>query len=253
MANVKSASVREIVIDRCLREQRGYTARELMERVNETLEFEGLRPITSVNTIHNDLMNIANRWKQPITMGTRGGKRRPSVVYRYRDPDFSIFNCQLSRRELKFLYSLLLDAKTQDIWQGSAVFKELEEHIRGILHLTCHQLPILLYENVLTDQEQYHVLILRQHVESKHVVKVAYNYRHVMRKTVIVHPYFLREHLQHWHLLGIDDSNRNAISIPVYDVLSVKHKANTAYIPYSTFDVSPFLLLLNSPNESPIC
>ena len=58
MANVKSASVREIVIDRCLREQRGYTARELMERVNETLEFEGLRPITSVNTIHNDLVNI---------------------------------------------------------------------------------------------------------------------------------------------------------------------------------------------------
>ena len=49
MANVKSAGVREIILDRCLRKRRGYTVNELLDKVNKELEFNGLSPVHTVS------------------------------------------------------------------------------------------------------------------------------------------------------------------------------------------------------------
>jgi len=62
MANVKNASIREIVIDRCLQAKGGRTVPQMMKACNEALDLHGYRLVTSPNTIREDLTTISNRW-----------------------------------------------------------------------------------------------------------------------------------------------------------------------------------------------
>ena len=63
MANVKNGAFRESIIDRCLVSRRGYSTQEIFEKVNEALHNRGDMPITSLNTIRNDILSIESRWR----------------------------------------------------------------------------------------------------------------------------------------------------------------------------------------------
>ena len=132
--------MRELVLDRLLRNPRGYTVNELMERVNKELVFEGLRPITAGNTIRNDLTNISNRFKQPIREVTRGH----AIYFSYEDPNFTIYKSQLTQREMRLIYALLQNIKYLDAWHGSIIYQELEETVRDFVQLDCYQMPLFL-------------------------------------------------------------------------------------------------------------
>ena len=57
MANTKHSVAREIIIDRLLHKRRGYSVYEMLDIVNEALEFEGFAPVT-LNTIRRDIETI---------------------------------------------------------------------------------------------------------------------------------------------------------------------------------------------------
>ncbi len=235
MANVKSAGVRELVLDRCLRKRRGYTVEELMEKVNETLMFEGLPVITSTNTIRNDLTNISNRWKKSLVKG----KRRQAIVYAYEDPNFSIYNSQLTREELRQLHTVLMNAKFIDAYQGSIMYPELCERLAGILELSFYEQPILLYENVPTKKELQHLNMLYDCIQEKQVVFMKYYFEKRPRSDSI-HPYFLRQNKQQWHLLGSESKEQKAVNIPIKTVISIDVDVGTEYIPNKIFDVEDY-------------
>ncbi len=235
MANVKSAGVRELIIDRCLQKRRGYTIEELMEKVNEALMFEGLPAVTSTNTIRNDLTNISNRWKKSLVKG----KRRQAIVYAYEDPEFSIYNSQLTRAELRQLHAVLMNAKFLDAYQGSIMYPELCEKLSGILELGFYEQPILLYENVPTKKELDHLNVLYDCIQTRKVVLMEYLLGKRPRSDTI-HPYFLRQHRQQWHLLGSENKEKKSICIPIKMVVSIDVDIGTEYIPNTVFDVQDY-------------
>ena len=96
MANIKNGFDREVVIDRCLQSRRGYSTQEIMDKVNDTLENRGEKPVTALNTIRNDIMSIENRWHIVVEQ-IRSGRK---IKYRYEDPDFSIYNSPLSEEDI---------------------------------------------------------------------------------------------------------------------------------------------------------
>ena len=65
MANTKHSVAREIIIDRLLHKRRGYSIYEMLDIINESLEFEGFTPV-SLNTIRRDLETIEIRYKQRL-------------------------------------------------------------------------------------------------------------------------------------------------------------------------------------------
>lgn len=65
MANTKHSTAREIIIDRLLRKRRGYSVYEILDIVNESLNFEGFGPV-SITTIRRDLDTIRFRYKQKL-------------------------------------------------------------------------------------------------------------------------------------------------------------------------------------------
>jgi hypothetical protein len=239
--NVKSAGVRELVLDRLLRNPRGYTVNELMERVNKELVFEGLRPITAGNTIRNDLTNISNRFKQPIREVTRGH----AIYFSYEDPNFTIYKSQLTQRELRLIYALLQNIKYLDAWHGSIIYQELEETVRDFVQLDCYQLPFVIYENYTSDEEQRHLCMLNDCICSQMAVKITFVQNKAGPKLLTIHPYFLRQHERLWHVLGLDAATGAAVCIPLHEIKSIVCDETTDYIPNRNYNADEFFALLH--------
>lgn len=240
MANMKNAGVREIIIDRCLQERRGYTIEQLMERVNKALLFDGLCPVTSGNTIRNDIENIANRWKQPMNRIKKGH----AIYFSYKDPAFSIFNSQLTDAELRHLHSVLLSVKFLDVYQGCLIYTELSERLKDMLSLDCFQPPILLYENIPSKEELDHFRILYDCIRKHQTVTVSYDDGKEGMMLATVHPYFMRQAQQKWHLLGRDGERQKPTCLPICNILSVERDCLTPFVPNQDFCVDSYYDLL---------
>jgi len=236
MANVKSAGVRELIIDKCLQERRGYTITQLMDCVNKALRMDGLRPVTSGNTIRNDIENIANRYKQPINRVKRGH----AIYFSYRDPTFSKFKCQLNNSELRLFHNILMNLKFIDVYQGSIIYNEMSEALKEQLQLRFYQQPILLYENIPTEKELETFRVLYDCICSQTVVRLTYRLGSASPEKHTVHPHFMRQEQQRWHLLGQKAEDNNPFCLPVRYIMEVEEDDKTEYIPNTAFEVEKY-------------
>lgn len=236
MANIKSAGVRELIIDKCLQDRRGYTVNELLSRVNKALKTDGLPLVTSGNTIRGDIENIANRYKQPINRVRHGHALR----FSYRDPSFSIFKCELSNQELRVFHDLLMNLKFLDVYQGSILFNELSEALKEQLQLRCYQSPVLIYENIPSAKELHHFSLLYDCICSRTVVRLTCQHERAGPEDYIVHPHFMRQQQQRWHLLGCCAERLHPLCLPVRSIQKIVLDEETEYVPNSTFDVDDY-------------
>ena len=242
---MKSAGVREIILDRCLRERKGYSINELLDKVNMELEFNDLRPVTSGNTIRNDLTNISNRWNKAIDEFKRGH----ATCYRYRDPSFSIFNGQFSLSEIKVLHSVLLNTKFMDLYQGCSLFQELFNKMEGQVYPNAYEQPILLYENIPDERVQRHFESLYDCIRRKQPISIVCERNNGSPAKGIVHPYFLRQKNRQWHLLGLDDQLRKPLCIPVRNIRKIECAEDVPFIPNTTFSAGDYYETLRKNME----
>lgn len=102
MGKTKAQEIRIREIDRCLKRGKCSNS-ELMNRCNEVLENEGREPISSRQTIVNDIDYMRFNYNAPIiTIGN--GK---NTCYTYSDRNFSIYNQELSEEEYQSLKQAL--------------------------------------------------------------------------------------------------------------------------------------------------
>ncbi len=234
MANVKSAGIREMIIDRCLQEPRGYTIEELKKRVNDALIMDGLMPVTSGNTIRNDIENIANRWKQAI----RRGKRRQAITFRYDDPAFSIFQGQFTKGELRQLRMILQTIMFLDAYQGSIIYREMGEMLKLIIGDEHFQKPILFYENIPSEKDLRHFHFLIDCIHERQPVRIEYVLeRREYTRLSTVHPYFMRQHSQQWHLLGNDHARGKVRCLALQRMLRVEKVYDTEFVPGNELEI----------------
>ena len=67
----------------------------MFDKCNDALENRGKEPISSLNTIRNDLLSIENRWNIEVEQIRMGREIR----YRYKDRNFSIFNFPFNKED----------------------------------------------------------------------------------------------------------------------------------------------------------
>lgn len=111
----KNYSTREQVIDELLQTERGATLKEMMERYNNALG-ENEYKVTALNTIANDMTNIANKYHATIETIKDPSDRR-IIYYRYENRDFSIYNVELTTEQAQCLRSAMeISLSHTDIW-----------------------------------------------------------------------------------------------------------------------------------------
>lgn len=206
MANLKNAAIREMVLDRCLRDhRRKYSTKDLMDACNRALSLEGYKEVTSLNTIRSDMRSIEHRWFE------YGGIIEEEVVgrnkyYHYKNPTFSIYKTDLSQDDLNKLNQTLAVLSR---FRGLPQFEwidELNARFKSTFMSTPNTKTIISFdENIDAEGKQY-ISTLFEAIIEKNVLNISYK-RFLNNESIIhmVHPYYLKEYNNRWFLLAYDE------------------------------------------------
>ena len=236
MANTKHSAAREIIIDRLLRERRGYSAQEIYEIVNDELVIEGLSPV-SKNTILGDLRNIQYLYKKNLTIKRQGRH----LFYQYKDPDCSLYTNILTFGELQLIQSALNALRYIDPMQGTLMYKELPERVAGILGLETEENPVVIYETPPTLNNLKRFRTLYELILKQYPARISYQTESGKEeKNVIVHPYFLLNRSSEWFLLCHDATNDCAAEIPLSNIAEIDYADETEFIPNQDFPLQDY-------------
>ena len=236
MANNKHSVAREIIIDRLLHKRRGYTVYEMLDIVNESLQFEGFGPV-SINTIRRDLDTIRSRYKQKLD----SEKRSFNIYYRYEDPNYTIYNNVLTFGEIQHIQSALLAIRFSDEIQGTLMYMELSKRLADMFDLDPGSDPVVLYQNIpsMSDCKRYRALY--EYIRTKTPAQITYypdiNER---QRESIIHPYFILKDESKYYLLGHDSDSDSPVKIPISYIVRMHPASNTPFIPNKDFPLQDF-------------
>lgn len=173
MANTKNATVREIIIDRCLSDRHGrYSVRDLMEACNRRLEEEKMELVKSMTTIRLDLNNMETHYGVHI-ISEKVGR---NIFYRYARRNESIFHMQLKENELQLLNQTM---QLLSRFEGLPHFEWLEVLNHRLSTQFCmnpaNQKPVVAFdENPDVEGMKYYKMLYNAIVK-KQVLKVNWN------------------------------------------------------------------------------
>lgn len=222
MANTKNATVREIIIDRCLSDRHGrYSVRDLMAACNRRLEEEKMELVTSTTTIRLDLNNMETHYGVRIVSEKVGR----NIFYRYAKRGESIFHMQLKENELQLLNQTM---QLLSRFEGVPHFEWLEEINSRLssqfLMNPASQKPVVAFdENPYVEGMKFYRTVYAAIIK-KQVLEVKYqSFKRTEPFTYTIHPYFLKQYNNRWFLLGWYEEWQEMTTLPLDRIIEVKH------------------------------
>lgn len=233
MANVKNAFLREKIIDQCLHSRSGYSTKELMDKCNDALHLQGENPVTSPNTIRDDIRAIESRYNITVEI-IRIGR---NIRYRYEDPDFSIYNSSFNADDIKKLTESVAVLRRFSGMQGFEWVDELDAHIQTVTFSTPK--PIVRFEdNELLEGMKWFTPLFNA-INEQRAVQLGYQPYGKPFVDIIAHPYFLKQHNQRWFLFAYDEQRQSISNLP-FDRIKYVQPADVRYIPNTTIDFTRY-------------
>lgn len=203
MPNTRKSEIRYKVLDRCLK-RGGYSTQMLMDAVNAELLSRNEEPITSMNTIRNDLVNMEAAYPDQIRIVPHKGGDARYITYSYEDPSMSINKIPFKDEELAQLIQCMeLLKRFRGVpnmnWLSDFIDRfqlSLDVEVDGVVGFdVCDQLM----------GRQWFGRILTA-ITSKRVLKIKYRRFGASENwTMFIHPYYLKEHAGRWFLLGLNN------------------------------------------------
>lgn len=233
MANVKNGDLREMVIDRCLQNRKGYSTKEIFEKCNHALERKGEYPVTSLNTIRNDILAISNRWHVNIEAIKDGRNMR----YRYEDPNFSIFDNPLNDEEIAQLSQSVNLLRHFEGMPGFEWVDELNARIQTTIYTKIQ--PTVGFDNNSRLKGIEFFTPTFNAINEKRTLQIVYKTYSGKTFDTIVHPYFLKEYNQRWFLFGLNDEYKSITNFALDRIETIKNSA-VQYIENATVNFQEF-------------
>ena len=234
MANVKNGSYRESIIDRCLQNRRGFSTKEIFDKCNDALERRGEAPITSLNTIRNDILSIENRWHVVVEQRKSGRE----IKYRYEDPNFSIYNTPLNEDEIAQLSQSVSLLRRFEGMPGFGWVEELSAHLQATVSASPE--PVIGFDENRELKGMSFFTPLFKAITSKKAIKITYkNYKSTTLIEAVVHPYYLKEFNQRWFLFSLNDKYKTISNFALDRIESIE-RATTKFIPNTTIDFAHY-------------
>ena len=234
MANNKNGAFREIIIDRCLQSRRGYSTKEILDKCNVALEGRGDELITAMNTIRNDILSIENRWHKDVEQIRIGRELR----YRYKDPNFSIYNSPFSEDDLESLLQSVSILRRFEGMPGFGWVDELNAHLQTTLNAS--QEPVIAFDDNKGLKGMAYFTPLFKAIITKQAIKIIYrSYKSEKTVEVIVHPYYLKEYNQRWFLFALNDTYKSISNYALDRIKAIK-KTSKKFIPNNSIDFTSY-------------
>lgn len=219
------AAIRYRILDECFgNRNRYYYIDDLVDTVNRRLEDLDCRPVTK-RTIQQDIRFMRSREGYGIELEQRfSGHER---IYRYADPDFSIFRQEISPEEARQLSDTI---QMLSRFKGLPTYQWLDEvlvRLQQKFHLDGMEQGTVMFAQNPYLQGLEHFRPLLDAIVAKQVVVLNYQPYGRRRKLRTVHPYQLRQYNNRWYLVGLEERLRPRIPyavIPLDRIVDVRWK-----------------------------
>lgn len=218
MPNTKSSDIRYKVLDRCLR-RGGYSMANLRDAVNEELVFQGLSPVTALNTIRGDIRFIETTYPDIIVKETRSGRNK---TYAYENPDSSIFKLQFNDEELSQLSQCMAILSQFEGMPQMDWLQSFMDRFKLSLNIESDGKQIVGFDYNPYLKGRQHFASLLTAISEKRVLSLEYkNFKQEKVDTIIVHPYFLKEYNNRWFLLGFNEDKHKISNFAFDRIISI--------------------------------
>lgn len=256
MPTNKNAQLRYKVLDRCFSDfKHKYTIDDLIDEVNESLS-DLTGQIVSLRQICEDIKYMRDRvsYNAPIKTYPFGTGRQ--CYYRYEDPNYSIFNNELSVEELNDLRSTI---EMLGKFRGTPANVWLEEVISSLeyrFNIKSNTENLIAFENnqQLKGLEYLsEVIDMTIHHQPIHIYYCSFKGK---EQDAIIHPYYVKQYNNRWFLFGYNEKYKN-LSVYALDRIQELKKADIAFHKNDSIDFKTYfndiigvtLLDENTPTE----
>ena len=222
MATNLHAYFRYRVIDRCLRDlERVYRRADLCQACYDELieEFDNYKK-PSIRTIAKDIEMMRYGklgYEAPISYSQQDG-------YRYSDPEFSIYQLQLSRKHMQSLSSAVLMLRDFVQHNGLSSLDHALVILQDIMNLSIHpdEKPIIHLEHSTNTAGQKWIDRIYRSIRKQESLRIEYHaFTDQSPKTIGFSPYFIKEYNNRWFVIGYDFEHQRVINLGLDRIQSV--------------------------------
>lgn len=242
----KAYSIREKVIDKMLHSERGASLKELFDACNEALIDAGWPEVRSLNTITADITNISNRYndyalhrgddlietyKDPID------SRR--VLYRYSNPDFSIYNVNLNDDVIQELQKAIdLLSRFQYLPVASWV-SEMDIRLRNVVFNKSKDSAVIEFDQDPKYSGNRFIAPLFDAIVAKQTIEMEFSAYGQKPKVITFWPYYLKQYHHTWFLIGTYAADGAMGYINLHCVKAIRNSS----VPYKkcNFDLQGYI------------
>lgn len=236
----KNALLRYRILDRCFSDfSRKYEIDDLLDEVNEVL-YDIANTTVGLRQIRQDIQFMRDRvsYNAPIKTYKLIGKRQ---YYRYTDKDFSIFNNEMSVEEVNNLRSTIeMLGKYRGI-AGNAWLEEVISNLEYRFGIKSNKENVVSFEQNENLKGIEYLSELIDSAVNHQPLQISYRSYKGKERTVIVHPYHLKQYNNRWFLFGLEENEKygNYITNMALDrIVGFTHPADVAFIPNDDIDFS---------------
>lgn len=233
----KNAMLRYQVLDRCFSNfNRKYEIDDLLEEVNNVL-YDMYGTTVGMRQIRDDIKYMRDRvtYNAPIKTYQYDGKK---CYYRYEDPNFTIFNNELSVEEVNKLRSTIeMLGKYRGI-AGNAWLEEVISNLEYRFGVKSNNDNVVSFDQ---NSQLRGLEFLSDLIDSavNHMpLQVLYRTYSGKEKKCIVHPYHLKQYNNRWFLFGLNEEENYIANMALDRIVSFSRPTNIAFIPNTETDFS---------------
>ena len=238
MATNKNAQLRYQIMDRCFSNfHKQYEINDLLDEVNEQL-LDIFGTTVSTRQIREDIKYMRDRvsFNAPIVAYPYKGKK---CYYRYSDPDYSIYNNELSVDDLNKLQSTI---DMLGRFRGNAANVWLEEVISNLEYrfgLKSNAEHLVSFEQNEKLKGIEHLADIIDATVNHQTLEILYLTFKNKEMMMTIHPYYVKQYNGRWFLYGLNDelnriSNLALDRIQSYETSEKPFRKNEHY-DFSTY------------------
>ena len=224
MPTNKNALTRYKYLDELLSDRHHFfDIHDLTDRVNEKLVTSGLPDVTQ-RCIEKDINYLEyDPFFAEIERFRVGGRS----CIRYEDPSFSVFKKELSDEESNIILEVL---NTIGQFDGLAHFEWLERFKIG---LGLKERPkVISFSNNPHLQNSNLLGVLFDNASNQVAVELEYHtFSDTATKTIVFHPYLLKQYNNRWYIIGAADSDKKILNFALDRIDKVIPLPETKFIP----------------------
>ena len=228
----KNALLRYQILDRCFSDKyRKYEIADLVNKVNEAL-MDLYGTSVSVRQIRGDIAYMKDRMTYDAPIATIPIQGRRSY-YRYEDPNFSIFNQELSVQEVTELRSTIEMLSRYRGIPGNVWLEEVISKLEYRFGIKTNRENIVVFDqNEKLKGLEFLSVIIDAAVNHK-TLQLQYRTYGGKETSSTIHPYHVREYNNRWFLFGLEESSTGAPRIanrPLDRIVKIS-RSNAKFIP----------------------